>query len=321
MQLGNRVPWWLALIGCNLVWAVNPTVAKWALADVGPTQTAWARYALTALTLMGVSAWSSRAPHAQNSVSPAFCWPRTLRTGSAFMGLVLTSCVISPLAQMAGLSASSALMNTVLISMEPLFTVFFAWILIRERPKALEGLALLVACAGFLLLARVGELDSGQGLNALRFQGDLLLLLAVAAEGMYSSFSKQLAARGRNMVADYTRATCVGALVLTGFALNERGLAFFLFEGWTLKSALAALWLGSIGTAWTYRVWLQILNKGVSIAAMSLTLFIQPLFGSAVAAWVWGDRLSAAQTLGALLIVGAVAGVVLEPVFRYSQRR
>jgi threonine/homoserine efflux transporter RhtA len=79
------------------------------------------------------------------------------------------------------------------------------------------------------------------------------------------------------------------------------------FAGLSLRCWMAVLWLSIIGTTIPYLYWLHALNRTFSIASVVLSLFLQPLIGSAAGFLFLGEHFAMHQLAGGAMIIGAVA--------------
>ena len=141
----------------------------------------------------------------------------------------------SPLLQMRGLAASFAADNALIVAMEPLITVFLVWLILGERPSRLHLIAFFVALVGFALLTGMSPSSLTHGLDAHVF-GDVLLLLSLLGEAMYSTI-------GRKLIMKHPPAAVFGTALLLG-VICLTGVTFFL-SGLPSWSALVHMpWRG-----------------------------------------------------------------------------
>jgi drug/metabolite transporter (DMT)-like permease len=213
---------------------------------------------------------------------------------------------VSPLSQMTGLASSRALDNSLIIAMEPLMTVLLAWLLLRERPARVHFVAFGIAILGFVLLTGLSPSTIGQGLDP-HFLGNLLMLLSLLGEAMYSAVGRKLIVR-HPPNAVFGSAIVVGVVCLTLATLALSGLpSWEQVRGMPWKCALGLLWVGPLGTAFSYLYWMNAL-KITPVASIALTLFIQPVLGPLWGGLFLGERLSIMQGFGSCLILVAVFG-------------
>jgi drug/metabolite transporter (DMT)-like permease len=288
----------LLLVVSNLFWAANPTAAKFLVERSDPATTAWLKYLGAGLGFLAFLPWAGKFFKEEN---PGPASPHDL----AWMaGIGATTCFLSPLCQMSGLGASSAVTNSLLVSTEPLFTLVLAWALLRETASPRDVAALAVGAAGSLAVSGFftpGTLADVPSALRLWSRGDMLLLASIFCEGCYSVFPKRMRAQVSG-IRIYGTALATGFVLLSAVVFLKGGPRLHGLRGaWP-----ALLWLGPLGTGATYLIWIRILQKGIPLPAMILTLFLQPVFGALAAAVVLHEPLRAHQILGGLLILAAV---------------
>jgi drug/metabolite transporter (DMT)-like permease len=299
----------LGLVACNAVWATNPAMGKIVMQEFTPMHTSWLRYfsaLLTIIVILPFFYWRKPQELSPLSVIPKnFAW--LLSVG------LITFC-LSSYVQYKGLSLTSSTANVLIVAMEPLFAVLLAWIFLGEKMKAKQLLVFAVAIVGFLLLSNVrpGELAASFSLfNA----GNLFLLIAMPSEAFHTIGSRKIAGR-------------VTPLSFFAFTLPIGFFAFttyLLFSGHglpdlnqiSLRSFLALLWMGPLGTTITYSFWTLALVEA-PVAAVALTLFVQPILGATNGMIFLGERLDSWQSLGAALILGAL---VLQTTFTLKDKK
>jgi drug/metabolite transporter (DMT)-like permease len=172
-----------------------------------------------------------------------------------------------------------------------LFAIY-GFILLRRLPRAPQGLALLLAAGGTMLL-----LGSSYELSHGHFAGDLLALLA----GLFYTFYLVAVDRARRTIKPWpvlAIATIAGALPLLGFALALG------------ESVMPADWTPIVLLSLSS----QLVGQGLLVYAMGylspvlvgLCFLTQPIASAAIGWAAYGERLSAADGFGALLVCAAL---------------
>lgn len=295
---------WQLLLGavlCNVIWSFNPVMGKFVLDDFGAAHFGLLRHGSAFLGYLGIVVFGlSRKKSLQNF----FAFPQSAKDHRLFIFLGLFTFCTTPLLVAFGLNSSQATDNAIIIAMEPMITVLIAWIVLGESVTRRHAVSFLIAFLGFLLLSKINFSELAANVNA-HFIGNILILLSLTGEGAYSTFIRLLLPRFRPT-----------QIFGTGLFLGVTLLCLIVFthsgplplDNFTWRSALAVVWLGPIGTTFTYHYWTTALGKGATIPALALTLFLQPVLGS-----IWGivlleEAFSWIQALGGLLILAAVAG-------------
>jgi drug/metabolite transporter (DMT)-like permease len=309
----------LGLILGNMIWSAHPAMGKLVLEDFSPAEGAWLRYT-TAL----ISFFVFRAFFPVLRAKPVF-FAKNLREWMTVIAMGGATFCFSPLLQLTGLQASRATDNALIISMEPMMTVFLAWIFLREKITASYLATFVLALFGFALLAGV----SWRGLEVSRAHliGNFIMLISLLGEAYYSvGGSKLLDSRSKNSpFSVYALAIISGVVLLTisvAIFTGEGPLALIqvAFHKMTWHSGLAIAWLGPLGTSASYLYWMYAL-KEAPVASIALTLFVQPVFGSFWGYLFLGERLTGSQAFGGVLIIMAVFAQTLGSIRRTSNAR
>ncbi len=283
-----------ALALANVLWAGTYAAGKIALGQISPVMLNTIRFTLAALLL-----------------SPVLIRERArirtiLRSRSDLLTLgvlILLGWVLNKLFEYLGLALSTASDVALLISTESLFTAALSWTLLRERVTRLGVAALCVGMLGaYLVVARglIPVLGASDGVNnAARIAGDLLVMLALFIEALYTIRGKTVLSRWPPLF--FTALTITGSLV---FWLPAGAMAVAQ-SGWPRLSPAGWLGIGYMAvfsTVVAYWLWFRGLTVFEGSAAAPL-LFIQPLLGAAVAIWLLGERLTWATVAGGALIL------------------
>lgn len=295
--MAKRTQWatWIGLFLCNAVWALNPSVAKEIIRNIGPYPTAWLKYAV-ALAAYVIAMLALRV--GTGNPTKLFIPIREKKSFAAVALIGFATCFISPLTQMLGLNASSAINNVILVTFEPIFTVLFGSLFFNERMNFSHLGSFSLAIVGFFFLANI----SASHTLSVGF-GDGILLIAVAGEAIYSVVARRLTKK-HSEASIFGTAMLVGVLLLSLVVLPRYGLPNF--GHLTLKQCFAIAWIGIMGTTVPYLYWLYALNLNLSLGAVVLTLFLQPLIGTAAAVLFFGEKLTTHQLMGGVIILLAV---------------
>lgn len=282
---------WLLLILANVLWAGSYTAAKFALRDVSVTLMLALRMDIAALVLLPFVISKRRSLHL------------TRRDLPQLVALAVVGFVINKLLEFGGLALTTASDVALLITGESIFTAALSWMLLRERFRVINGLALLCGFLGvYLIVERSLVPNIPAGIGALRVLGDLLVIFALIFEAFYTVHGKALLVKHPPLL--ITAAAIVGsALFWTPVAVQE-----VLSVGWhpiSLAAWLGIAWLALMATVVAYLAWFQGLARVDGSVAAS-TLFIQPLLGTFLAILLLHDQLTSYTIIGGILIVGSV---------------
>jgi len=282
---------WLLLILANILWASSYSAAKFVLRDTSVIMMNSLRMILSALILLPILIAGRKQMHLTRHDLPQLAL------------LALIGFVINKMLEFGGLSLTTASDVALLISGESIFTAAFSWLLLRERVRPLTVCALVAGFAGvYLIIERslLPTLPSGGGVW--RMAGDLLVVLALAFEALYTVRGKALLIKHSPLL--ITAAAIVGSTV---FWIPLAGWNI-LVQGWhplSLAAWLGIGWLAIGVTVIAYLSWFQGLTTIEGSVAAS-TLFIQPLLGTLLAVILLHDQLTPLTLVGGALIIVSV---------------
>ncbi len=294
-----------SLIACNLIWAVQPVFGKLMLEEVTPRQLAWMRFATGALAylILALALRLARRPGGH------FYRPRGKVEWVSLLTIGLISFTLAPLLQTSGLASSQAVDSVIIVAMEPVIAVVLAWLILKERLGERLAVCLAVSTSGFALLSMAGPVRAEVAAWS-HWQANVIILLSVAGEGVFSIAGRKLLDRGRPAFGVFGTGICIGAAVLTLVLLATDGL-----PDPRQLSGLAwfgAFWMGALGTTLGYAWWLKLLETE-KVGTLVISLFLQPVAGSIAGMAYLGETLSRLQWVGAALILtGVVASTRID---------
>ncbi len=283
---------WIALLaGMNLLWAGSYVVVKVGLDSLDPLALVFWRF-LLAIAILGAIVAVRRVRFAPSRVDAL-----RILTAGLFLGF-------SNWLWVSGINLSNASDASLLYVFEPIWGIFLASVLLRERLLATTVAGLVLVLTG---LAALSNFDlaafgfNGGGVGA----GNLLVILGLACEGFFSITLKPLARRVPATVT--TLAVLVVALAVISVPILLRG-ALPAPAGAGGIAAIA--YLSVICTVVGYTLWVEVM-KHVPVGVMLFTVFVQPVVGPFIAAAALGEPIDGRiLTGGAFLIGGMLVSVV-----------
>ncbi len=274
----------LALVVTVAIWGSTFVVTKSALNDVGPFTLSVLRFAV-AYAILGPLA-HRQGYRLRLSVQPVFL--RFGLTGVAlFYGL-----------QNLGLTYTSAMNTTLVLSIVPAVTTLLAVLLLKERLGRLQIAGIAIALIGTTVvgLATGGSRDAPRPLL-----GNALIVGSVIAWALYTVQGKQLSTAYSALVST-TASSGAGLLMLLPFAIGEIGLAGL--PHLSREGIIAILYLGLVASALPMFLWNYALNYvRASVAALYLNLI--PIIG-VIAALLYGETIGIWQIVGGVLTLAGV---------------
>ena len=267
-----------ALLLANLFLAAGPWMVR--LADVGPVASGFWRLALATPFLAFLALRQSRGRR-----FPGWALIATVAAGGLFFAADLA-------AWHEGILRTKLANATLFGNFASFLFAIYGFLIIRTLPGRLQLFALVLAALGTALL-----LGGSFEVSRRNFTGDLLAILA----GLFYTFYLIAVDRARRAMAPWpvlAIATAAGALPLLLFsiALGEQVVP----GDWTPVILL------SIGS--------QLIGQGLLVYAMGhlspvlvgLCFLTQPIAAAAIGWAAYGERMSAADGFGALLICAAL---------------
>jgi len=275
----------LVLIASAAVLGLAPILVR--LADAGPAAVGAWRLAF-ALPLLWLLVWRA-APAAGETRGPG--------RPSALMGLAALFFVLDLSFWHYSIGFTSVANATVLTNLTPVIVTAVAWLMFRERPRALFLVALAVALFGAWTMS--AGADGRQGSNPPL--GDLFA--AVTALWYAGYFLTVKAARGRasaGRIMLWTSAIGLPLLLGVALALGEPLLPGSA-AGWWACAGLGVVHVaGQGGVAWS-------LGR-LPAALTAVTVLIQPVVAAGLGWLLFAETMTPAQLLGGAAVL---AGVVL----------
>lgn len=281
----------LALAGAQAGFALFPIFGKLALVSIPPLVIAAIRVASSAVMLEVVRRFSSAEP-----IRPE---DRRLLVTLAILGVSLNQVLF-----IFGLSLTSAINTTILISSIPAFTLAAAVLLGREALTRRALVGTILAGAGALVLLNAEKFDWGSRY----FRGNLLILANSLSYSLYLVLARPLLARYRAMT--FTAAVFrYGALPIVAVsipALAQFSPASPAPGAWW---SLAAVVLFCTAVPYFLNSWAL---ARVAASRVATYVFLQPVIAASLAIVVLGERPDWRTGVAAALVFAGL-GVSLRP--------
>lgn len=296
VRRGAAVGFFLIVVA-NLLGGGSYPVQKLALEGLPPATIALAR-TLVGLALLAIWTWHRGFRLAAYSRGERL---RLLFLGTGAFALPLLLGVI-------GVERASAANASILILLEPVTIVAFAWLLLGDRVGPLKLVGIGAGLAGALLIVvsgvSVAELFAGDHAT-----GNLILVVHAILWGLYTPIAKPLTER--HDAIELTMLTLAAALILLVPAAagewNEWSLdgAALVAFGWCAALGVFVSLLGTL-------LWLAALGR-LRASTIAPFIFLQPFVGVLVGTLFLEEVLTrAAIGGGALIVVGVVLSMKRE---------
>ena len=277
-----------ALILMVIIWGVNFSISKMALAHVGPLAFNALRFPMASLLLLAVMKRRGAIP-----LPPMSDVPRVVAV--ALLGNVLYQMFF-----IFGLNHTSAGNAALLLAGTPILTALLSASLGHEQVRARTWLGVICTFAGIVLIVAGGA--TGEGGSAHSVEGDLLMLGASITWSIYTVGARPLVQRhgSVNATAWTLWAGTLGLLICGAPALVRIDLRTLGAGTW---AAIAYAGLLSIGLS--YMIWYYGVSKLGNTRTSSYSNATPVI--ALLAAWLTlGEVPRLVQAIGAAIIIGGV---------------
>ena len=213
-------------------------------------------------------------------------WWRTIILGSLNIGLFQALLFIAAYRLPGGVAATAG-------SIQPLLVVFFAWVILNNKPSKLAIFAAVMGFVGvgLLVLSPAAQLD-GIGIAA--------AIAGAGAMGLGTVLVKRWQPPVSLIVFTAWQLT-VGGLVLLPIALIAEGF----FSEITKTNLWGFVYLGLIGTGLAYALWFRGISK-LSATAVAYLGLLSPVVASLIGYFFLQETFTAVQLIGITVVLIAV---------------
>ena len=274
----------LAAIGASTIYGINHTLAK----GLMPLYIEPFGFILLRVTGAAILFWSISffAPKEKIATSD---WPRII--GCAIFGMV-----INMLFFFKGLSLSTPINSSVIITLSPVMVLILASILIKERITLLKTIGIIIGMAGALVLVLF---SSDQNQNAPNIpMGNVLFIVNAFSYGLYLILVKPLTKK-------YHAITLMKWLFLIAVFINlPITYTEFVAVDWS-NLPFDAVWKMAyvvLGTTFTTYLLNIYALKQLSASTISAFIYLQPLIAITFAIMVGADSLNWTRGIAATLV-------------------
>jgi drug/metabolite transporter (DMT)-like permease len=287
----------LLVLSVVLIWAASFSVVKYALREMGPLTFASVRFG-TASVILLIWAWMTGG----KPVIRREDWFRTILVGLTAVGIYQVFWTV-------GLQYTTASNSSLMLATIPAWTAMFAAASGQERIAPLQIVGLCLSFAGVALTIRGGGAGFQLAWDSVR--GDAMTLVAAALSGASAVLSRRLLARYSALRMMSVSMLC-GTLFLVFVSVPELVAQQWSHISWGTWLALAFSAVPAAGIA--YVIWFKSIGEIGASRTVIYNNLIPPV-AILIALMTLGERLTALQALGAVVVLG---GVILT---RFAQGR
>jgi O-acetylserine/cysteine efflux transporter len=221
---------------------------------------------------------------------PQVRWRWVIAVGLA-LGVTKFSLLFAGMA--AGMPAG---LSSLVLQCQAVFTVLFAVLLLRERPRAVQIAGLAVAFAGIVVVgSRIGS-DLGPF---------LLIIAAGAAWGVSNIATRQASPPDTLRFMVWVSVVAAGPLILLSLLVEGPSRDAVALHHLTWKPILALAYVVVVATLAGFGAWGYLIRKYGAATTAPFSMLV-PIFGLAAAAVLLGERITTVDVLGGLLVVGGI---------------
>jgi len=277
----------IALIGANLIYGLNFTIAKSVMPGfIKPLALVSLRSVITALLFWITSLFLPKEKVENRDLLYLF--------GCSFLGVVINQVLF-----LAGLNLTTPINSSIILAINPVAVFVFAAIILKEKILLIRGAGLAVGLSGIMLLI----LNEGRpDLSSSTFIGNVYTLINTLSWALFTVVIKR-------MLAKYTPVTVMKWVFFFGMFTNiPLGYKQFTTTDWQAITISAWLAIGFVVVCATYLGYLLLIYglKRVSPTIVSSYTYSQPVIAAIVATIIGQDSLNMVDVTSAILIFAGV---------------
>ncbi len=202
------------------------------------------------------------------------------------------------------LNSSSAINVSIINSIQPIMTIVFTRLFLKQKLAGIQVAGILLSCSGVLIMITKGQLDT---LITLQFNmGDLVALLAMCGFAAYAINIHRIPEK-LNILESLFGIIVMGCIVL---------LPFYLLESYFYKPVpvnVTSLWaipaLALLVSVFSMLIW-NFGNRTVGPARASVFINLIPVFGIILATTLLDEQLLLPHIIGTICIISGVVCVI-----------
>lgn len=275
-----------AMLLLALMWGLSVPVTKIGLETIPPITLTALRFVVAVPLFLVLSVGRLRVP-----------W----RAVPGIVGLGVMGIAGGNVTQAFGVQGTSASAGTIISATIPIFVVVFAAIRLHQPVTGRQWIGLFAAFCGIALVA-AGSGSDADDMTTTTLTGVAWMLVSAVIIAFYFIWSAELAEKyGALPVAAWNAlAGLVAVLPLAGWEATHTPAQI------TAQAVWAIVYLASMVTVAGLFLWLYLLRVVPARVAASVQ-YLQPVFGIAAAALIFGDPLGMLFGAGVILILAGLA--------------
>jgi drug/metabolite transporter (DMT)-like permease len=308
--------WYFFLLAlASLMWSAQGTAVKFLSPHLGPIAITFLPFYCTTLMALPLlirirrRRGSAPAPSASD-------WLRFIVAGVAGQ-------VLAQLGMTWGVSISLASNGAILSLLIPVISAVLASIMLAERISPLRLVSLFIGLAGVVLMS-AGDIRQASFIQTRFLIGNLLIFGGCVGSSFYNVYCKGLMRRYEEieiLIYSYITASLSSIpLLIWAEPVQWSSFAHFGLSGWIAFAYLALFMYGA-----SMLLFFAALAH-LDVTTASVSLYLVPVFGVALAISLLGERLSLLEVAGAVIVLAATLLIVKydtpqEPTAPQAERR
>ncbi len=275
------------LILLQVFWSSSYVAMKLAMTEMPMGLVMILRYGIAGIILLIASGWKD--------------WRIGTRDFMLILFIGILNFTLSPFFQLLSLNLTDATDTAILVAFEPMTTAMLAVLILREKFSKRTLGVFVIATIGVLIMSNI-QVRHGEVAMTSRLLGNFLFLIAVCCESLYSITSRFTTQRiaPLRVIALMTLSGAITNCLIYPSTLTVENFANIGLTGWG-----SILFLSIVCSVIGYGAW-TCLAKITPVNRLTLSLFLQPLFGG-VAAYYMLDEVPTARTvIGAGIVVSSL---------------
>lgn len=274
----------LLLILLQFFWAASYAAMKMAMTEMPMGLVMILRYGIAGIILLIASGWKD--------------WRIGTRDFMLILFIGVLNFTLSPFFQLMSLKLTYATDTAVLVAFEPMTTALLAVLILKEKFSKRTLGVFIIATIGVLIMSNV-QMKQGEVALTARLMGNFLFLASVCCESLYSITSRYTTQRisPLRVIALMSLSGAVTNTVLYWDTLTAANFARIGTTGWGCIFFLT-IFCSVIG----YGGW-TMLTRITPVNRLTLSLYLQPIFGGLVAYYTLHEAPTTRTLVGAGIVV------------------
>jgi O-acetylserine/cysteine efflux transporter len=187
-------------------------------------------------------------------------------------------------------------LSSLVLQSQAVFTMLFAVLLLRERPRAVQVAGLAVALAGVALVGSRMTADLG---------AFLLIVGAAATWGLANIVTRKAAPPDTLRFIVWVSAVASGPLIVLSLLVDGPATGLAALRAINLEAVAAVLYIAVLSTLAGFAGWGFLIKQYGATTVAPFSMLV-PFFGMASAALVLGEPIHLIDVAGGVLVVGGI---------------